>query len=206
PLKPEARASYGAIRREFFSEHLTDGVEGRPSMDVLQQRVVDQRLVVSSTGPIAGRAKEFDHRVVEANGDLGLPWLGLHDGAPLGAGEIEVSIFLSDGPSHRLSSGACSPSTPKSTGSRRAPDTCKRRRAGSPVAQAQRHEPRLFSGSGILASERKVVLEDAHRFRKAHSVRAEVRFRLERIPFGPHQRSVWTFVLSDKSRVPRIGN
>src|SRR3990172_6089115 len=85
PLKPRVRPPCVAVGREFFSDDLTDGFEGRPAVDVLKQRVVDQRLVVSTASPVYRGPKELDHRVVEANRDLGLPGFGLHDGSALAA-------------------------------------------------------------------------------------------------------------------------
>src|SRR5881397_2235725 len=121
-----------AIRREFFSNDLTDGVESRTTVDVLEQRVVDQCLVVSTTGPIYCSPKELDRLVVEANRDLRLPWLGLHDGSALRAREIDVAILLSYGLFHRLPSDACSSSRQRSAGWRQGLGTCKPPRAGSP--------------------------------------------------------------------------
>src|SRR3989338_6874866 len=48
PLKPGVRPPRIAIGREFFSNDLTDGVESRPPADALKQRVVDERLIVST--------------------------------------------------------------------------------------------------------------------------------------------------------------
>jgi hypothetical protein len=64
-------------------------------VDVFEQRVIDQRLVVSAASLIYGDPKEFDYRVVEANRDLGLSRSGLHHGATPGAREINVTVFFS---------------------------------------------------------------------------------------------------------------
>jgi len=85
PLNPGVRPPRVAVGREFFSDDLTDRFESRPAVDVLKQRGVDQRLVISTASPIYRGPKELDHRVVEANRDLGLPRFGLHDGSALGA-------------------------------------------------------------------------------------------------------------------------
>ena len=53
-------------------------------MDVLEQRVIDQGLVVPAAGLVDQLSKVFEYRVVEANRDLCLSQIGCHYGPALG--------------------------------------------------------------------------------------------------------------------------
>src|SRR5439155_15195018 len=137
---PRLRPGLGSPRipvgRELFPHDLPDRIESRATMNVLEQRVVDQSLVVAATSPIHCGPKELDHCVVQANRDLCLPRLGSDYGSSLRAREIDLPVLLSDGPFHTLAPDGGSPSRPRSPGLRQVRGRCRSPRSGAQSCSA----------------------------------------------------------------------
>src|SRR5438034_11197056 len=90
PVHPGVRGQPRPVGRELFAHNLPHDVEGRPPVDVLEQRVIDQRLVVAAASLVDHVPKILKYTVVEANRDLRFPRLRLDDGAAPRAREIYV--------------------------------------------------------------------------------------------------------------------
>src|SRR2546427_12939635 len=113
PVHPGVRGPPRPVGRELYAKNLPTDVGGRPPVDVLEQRVIDQRLVVAAASLVDHVPEILKYTVVEANRDLRFPRLRLDDGAAPRAREIYVAISLSHGLLHRAPSAACLPSTRK---------------------------------------------------------------------------------------------
>src|SRR6266508_4285600 len=91
----QRRVSGPLIGREFFPHDLSHGVECRSSVNMLEQGIIDQRLIVATAGLVDQVSKILEHRVIKADRDLRLARLGRDDGAALRAREIDVPTLLS---------------------------------------------------------------------------------------------------------------
>src|SRR2546425_2316931 len=70
PVHPGVRGPPRPVGRELFAHNLPHDVEGRPPVDVLEQRVIDQRLVVAAASLVDHVPEILKYTVVEANRDL----------------------------------------------------------------------------------------------------------------------------------------
>src|SRR5438876_439837 len=59
PVHPAVRGPPRPVGRELFAHNLPHDVEGRPPVDVLEQRVIDQRLVVAASAKLMPWARRF---------------------------------------------------------------------------------------------------------------------------------------------------
>ena len=101
-------ASGRPVGRELFSHNLAHGVESRSPVDMLKECVVDQSLIVTAASLVDHVPEILDHRVVQANRDLRLPWRGSDDRATLRAREIYFPTFFSYDLFHKDPFDACS--------------------------------------------------------------------------------------------------
>src|SRR3989442_9910506 len=101
PVHPGVRGPPRPVGGELFAQNLPHDVEGRPPVDVLEQRVIDQRLAVAAASLVYHVPEILKYTVVEANRDLRFPPLKLDYGAATLARDIYVAISLSHALLHR---------------------------------------------------------------------------------------------------------
>src|SRR5215470_12298246 len=84
----------------FFTNDLPQFHRHRLLVDMSYLRVVDEGLVVASASRFDDRPKVVQHRVVQADRDLGLSWSRCDHSAALPLREVDVAIGLSSRLAH----------------------------------------------------------------------------------------------------------
>src|SRR5207245_8818714 len=94
-LMGEVRPAAATVWSELLPHCLPHDVERRTPVDVLKQCVVDERLVVPSTGLVHESPEVLQYRVIQPNRSLCLARFRLYDGTTLRAREVDVAVLLS---------------------------------------------------------------------------------------------------------------
>jgi len=99
--------------RQLFANDLSHRNEYRLSLDVGNQRVVDQGLIIAASRSFDNPAEMVEDRVIQTYRDLCLAWIWHDDRTSFAFRKIYVSIGLSLHFAHIVSFGGRLPSTQK---------------------------------------------------------------------------------------------
>ena len=114
--RPSRTASWTALgpgSGHLLSYYLPNGVKDRTLLDIGHQRIVDQGLIVPTSGLLDDRAEVIDDPVIQANRNLGFPRFERDYRTAFGTGEIDLPIGFSGDVYHIVTSDVCLLSRPR---------------------------------------------------------------------------------------------